>query len=175
MATIRCGKCSRTHESVQAVRLCYGATVPTQPSSNIFAAPSPSLAAAGDSVAQQMAASVMSQLHALRDQVNEGHYAVQDGDTLRFLRVSVRSAAPRGVSGSHGRRVFLDEQASDELYPVRAVARQIALLRLIVADPRAALVRYGHEIGKCGVCNRTLTDADSRAAGIGPTCASRLS
>lgn len=38
-----------------------------------------------------------------------------------------------------------------------------------------AMVRYGHEIGSCGVCGRTLTDEQSRAAGIGPICAGKLS
>jgi len=38
---------------------------------------------------------------------------------------------------------------------------------------RAAVVRYGKEIGECGICGRTLTDEESRAAGIGPVCAGR--
>lgn len=42
-----------------------------------------------------------------------------------------------------------------------------------MADPEAALIRYGLEIGRCGHCNRVLTDASSRAAGIGPVCAGK--
>jgi uncharacterized protein DUF6011 len=35
------------------------------------------------------------------------------------------------------------------------------------------MVRYGQELGECGHCGRTLTDEASRAAGIGPVCASK--
>lgn len=36
--------------------------------------------------------------------------------------------------------------------------------------PEAAAAKYGQEIGQCGMCNRTLTDEESRALGIGPVC-----
>lgn len=47
------------------------------------------------------------------------------------------------------------------------------LLLKVLADPVGAAQRYGLELGECSVCGRTLTDADSRAAGIGPKCAER--
>lgn len=37
-----------------------------------------------------------------------------------------------------------------------------------------ALAAYGRHLGRCGVCSRHLTDEASRAAGIGPVCASRI-
>lgn len=46
-----------------------------------------------------------------------------------------------------------------------------ALYEKVVSDPEAAMARFGHEIGRCGYCGRTLTDAESRARGIGPVCA----
>lgn len=63
-------------------------------------------------------------------------------------------------------------QASDELHPVHASA-QDAIIAKIAADPRAASIRYGQELGECGRCGRTLTDETSRAAGIGPVCATK--
>jgi hypothetical protein len=57
-----------------------------------------------------------------------------------------------------------------------AAAQAVALLERIacVDSIPAAIVTYGVELGVCGRCGRHLTDEDSRAAGIGPDCASRL-
>ncbi len=54
------------------------------------------------------------------------------------------------------------------------IATPVGILAGILVDPRAATVLYGRELGVCGVCSRTLTDESSRAAGIGPVCASRF-
>lgn len=40
---------------------------------------------------------------------------------------------------------------------------------------KAAVLAYAKETGKCGVCNTTLTDPKSIAAGIGPVCAKKYS
>lgn len=40
-------------------------------------------------------------------------------------------------------------------------------------DPKAAAVAYGKTFGRCSVCNRELTDAESVANGIGPVCAAK--
>lgn len=42
--------------------------------------------------------------------------------------------------------------------------------KIIAADPKAAMMRYGQELGECGHCYRTLTNDESRALGIGPRC-----
>jgi len=97
-------------------------------------------------------------------QVEDGRYAVQEDGVLRFFRVK------------NGRRpgfVFLDIQASDEWHAIRNVSRIHAVLALIAQDAQAAMIRYGHELGECGRCGRTLTDEASRAAGIGPICISK--
>jgi Family of unknown function (DUF6011) len=100
--------------------------------------------------------------------VADGHYALVDADGVtKFYEVN----SP--TQGKWAGRTFVAVQASDERYPIRGAAAK-AILAAIAADPKAALVRYGHAIGKCGVCNRTLTDEASRAAGIGPVCAGRL-
>jgi hypothetical protein len=55
--------------------------------------------------------------------------------------------------------------------PAQAVESLRAMLDL---DLPAAAVLYGREIGVCCLCQRTLTDEASRAAGIGPDCAKRF-
>ena len=47
-------------------------------------------------------------------------------------------------------------------------------LTAIVADPKAALVRYAELTSRCGVCGRKLEDEDSVARGIGPVCAAKV-
>lgn len=96
--------------------------------------------------------------------VADGRYAVEENGSLKFFKVK------------NGRRpgfVFLDVQASDEWYPVRNVSRIHSILLLIAKDEEAAMIRYGHALGVCGRCGRTLTDEASRAAGIGPICAAK--
>lgn len=44
------------------------------------------------------------------------------------------------------------------------------LLNEIAADPEKFKGLYGQRVGKCGNCHKRLTDAQSRARGIGPEC-----
>jgi hypothetical protein len=70
--------------------------------------------------------------------------------------------------------VFLDVQASDFFYPIKDKSHRISVFEEILKDPVSAMNEYGIRIGRCGVCNRTLTAHDSRLRGIGPICADRL-
>lgn len=89
--------------------------------------------------------------------VAAGYYAVEGEDgALKFYRVS-----DRGVS----------VQASSDFHRVPGDAATI--LDKIAVDPAGAAARYGTELGRCGRCNRVLTDETSRAFGIGPDCRSR--
>jgi hypothetical protein len=97
-------------------------------------------------------------------EVADGRYAVEEDGTLKFFKVK---------NGGRPGFVFLDIQASDEWHAVRNVTRIREIVALIAQDPQAAMIRYGHELGECGRCGRTLTDEASRAAGIGPICASK--
>jgi hypothetical protein len=65
------------------------------------------------------------------------------------------------------------QQHSDDFVAI-STERQERAAQAINADRRAALVRYGREIGKCGVCTKTLTNPVSLAEGIGPVCGGRL-
>lgn len=102
--------------------------------------------------------------------VPNGYYAVPDAseaDRIHYYRVSRRTVGMRDY-------VNVQEMASDELYPVRPWQRANGVLEAIrAAGPRDAATLFGTTIGRCCRCGRTLTDADSRAAGIGPDCAGK--
>lgn len=101
--------------------------------------------------------------------VPAGRYAVinPSSGVTEFYRVD------RPEDGKWAGYVFVKQQASDDLYPVKGARRDEVLGRIAV-DPQAAMIRYGHELGRCGNCGRTLTDEVSRAMGIGPDCAAKL-
>jgi hypothetical protein len=159
---------AHTHENVAQARACWlgapAAPVATlaQPTTGHRVAMAVD---ARENGAEDMASPARGGHHS-HVQVPDGRYAVTlaGEDTLRFFRV--KAGHKTGV-------VFVDEQASDDMWPVRDRARRVAILAAIASDPAAAGVRYGQALGVCGVCGRTLTDEASRAAGIGPVCAAR--
>lgn len=97
-------------------------------------------------------------------EVEDGRYAVEEDGVLKFFKVK---------NGNRAGFVFLDIQASDDWHSIRDLGRIRRIVALIAQDANAAMIRYGHELGECGRCGRTLTDEASRAAGIGPVCASK--
>lgn len=100
--------------------------------------------------------------------VPAGHYAIKSltgNNDLDFFRVD------RPTEGPWKDRTFVKQVIGG--HPEFAVRgrRAIEVLEAILAaGTREAAVLYGREIGRCYVCNRTLTDDASRAAGIGPVC-----
>jgi len=102
-------------------------------------------------------------------EVDEGRYAVEVDGVLKFYKID------KPTEGRWSGYTFLKVQASDDFYPVKSPASKAAIFALIAADAKAATIRYGQELGVCGVCGRTLTDEASRAAGIGPVCAAKKS
>lgn len=89
-------------------------------------------------------------------------------DKLRFFQIDTP------LRGKWAGCVFTKEQAGDDLYKVRDIVREEAVLRAVIADALGCLERYGLELGACGLCGRTLTDEESRARGIGPVCIDKL-
>lgn len=99
-----------------------------------------------------------------RPQVIDGFYAVNtDAGHLAFYRVEVSKKGFYTVS----------LQTSDELTSLPWSTAKSVLAK-IEQDPKEAAIRYGKELGVCGVCNRTLTNEESRARGIGPICADKF-
>lgn len=69
---------------------------------------------------------------------------------------------------------YLGRVTAGKFVPSRDGSAREAEMLAILQDPKAAAVKHGKLTGSCSVCNRTLTDADSVAAGIGPICATRM-
>lgn len=102
--------------------------------------------------------------------IPDGRYAVTGNDgSTDFYRITTGAPESRWA----GRR-FLQLQLSDN-YETVAQPTRSAVIRKIIADtPKACAIRYGMEIGRCAICDRTLTNPESIARGIGPICAERV-
>lgn len=77
--------------------------------------------------------------------------------------------------------VFVKQQISDQESRLGAqrpgqtyVGQWPNLINRVLEDIPAAVIRYGKELGVCGVCGRTLTNDESREMGIGPVCLNNL-
>ncbi len=125
---------------------------------------------AGSDVRPVLPAAVVKQAMKPELTVPEGRYAIEDptdSNKLRFIKVD------KPKDGKWAGRTFISVQASDDFWPLKDWAKRDEVLRLISVDIKTAMLRYGTELGVCGQCGRTLTDAESRAAGIGPICAGK--
>jgi hypothetical protein len=98
-----------------------------------------------------------------------GRYAVVDpmDDVLKFYHVD------KPTEGKWAGYTFLSVRASDERYPIKNTEHKKSIMGEIAKDPKEASMRFGRELGQCGICGRTLTDEQSRARGIGPICAAK--
>lgn len=149
MASITCANCKATHHSVAEVRSCF---------------------TGGGVVTKTRSAHSVSTTPALRPsavRVPNGWYAINFDGRMRFFKVETPT------TGRWDGYTFVKEQAGDDFFPIRGRERRQEVLAHIGLNPAAASKAYGREIGKCGVCGRTLTHPDSIASGIGPVCASK--
>lgn len=105
------------------------------------------------------------------DVVPAGRYAIEteDGATnaLAFYKVD------RPTEGKWAGRVFVKLMVSDDEQRLSYATQRAVLAKIAEVGAIQASARYGHEIGECGVCGRTLTNDESRARGIGPVCAAK--
>lgn len=94
-----------------------------------------------------------------------GYYALTAPDgKVHFYRVE------RPTKGKWAGRTFIMEQAGDEFFKIEPRQRCYALLTMIAEDPDEAGHLYADTLERCTRCGRTLTDAVSRAAAMGPDC-----
>lgn len=105
----------------------------------------------------------------------EGTIYVAVGEPLQFFKVD------HVADGKWAGWVFVKRQAGDVFDRIGSQrpggtykGAFAELLEQVVGDTPAAMQAYGREIGRCGNCNRTLTDEESRSRGIGPDCWDRL-
>lgn len=97
--------------------------------------------------------------------VPQGSYAVT-ADAGHTVFVYVK----RYPSGAY----LVFQQVSDDQVRMSKIASRATLGKILEQGIKESSVRYGKELGICGVCGRTLTNEASREAGIGPVCASKL-
>ena len=101
------------------------------------------------------------------EQVPSGRYAITSGgdNDLAFYKVDWVTDGPG--AGQVFVKLVVGGHADTR------VARKLVagvLDRIAEAGPVEAMARYGRELGYCGRCGRHLTDEESRAYGLGPTC-----
>jgi hypothetical protein len=105
-----------------------------------------------------------------KHRVPRGRYALDTGGAVHFKNDTTFFKLWVGTRGGWK----LSVQVSDEEYPIDSWDTKRWVIEQIAADPESAMRLYGHELGKCGMCGRTLTNDESRALGIGPVCRTRL-
>lgn len=168
-----CAHCKQSHPSVADVRVCATkAGVLALPGTETRLNPAPTgvarARAAGLTVSGPGAKITFADARLLLPNVPTSYYATKGYMGLwEFYRVD------RPQTGKWAGYIFVKRQASDDFYPVKG-ANALAVIAKIAADPSKAVRDYGHQLGRCGICHRTLTVAASIEAGIGPVCASRL-
>jgi hypothetical protein len=105
-----------------------------------------------------------------------GSYAVENAEgNLTFIQVD------RPADGKWAGWSFVRQQLGPNMQRLGAqrpggTYRGVwaALLAKVLEDPQEAMRRYGLELGRCGHCHLELTNAESRAYGIGPVCRKAL-
>ena len=107
--------------------------------------------------------------------------AAADGEGVMFLKLRLdtfeftpdRSNAAEVWVKEAG--VWLGKTEGGKFTRFRACNdEQQARIVAACADPEAAARAYGLRFGSCSCCGRTLTNAESRALGIGPICRSKF-
>lgn len=98
------------------------------------------------------------------EDVPDGRYAVEIDGQLVFVKVDVVEF------GKWAGWTFVSQQVSDDFIRMSRDRQNAALDQVRQDGAERAATRYGRELGVCGVCARTLTNENSREAGIGPVC-----
>lgn len=158
-----------THETVAQVRECTFGSVSASysPNKGTYAPVIQKAIARDTKPAYTQPKTVVPPATPSTPQVRDGYYAITEGyDKPHFFRV--KNGRKPGV-------VFLDEQASDDLFPVRNRTRRTEILATIAKDPAKAMALYGELIGRCARCHRVLTDHKNPYfhMGLGPECGSK--
>ena len=102
-------------------------------------------------------------------EIPAGRYAYTgtEGHTV-FVKVD------RPTEGRWAGYTFVGQQIGDDVVRISRDHQAAALFAIAQAGIAVSAARYGHELGICGVCGRTLTNEESRDAGIGPVCRANM-
>jgi hypothetical protein len=108
-----------------------------------------------------------------KEAIPDGYYALRDlegyKNEINFFRINTGKKGGRW----EGFQFVTHIVAGEHNHAIKGDARGKVFVAIINQDAKKARELYGQEIGRCGVCNRMLTDDTSRALGIGPVCAGR--
>lgn len=164
MASIKCGACKGTHDSVQSVRNCYD-------SKN-----------AGNDVEaiqrrhERQALTPLDRIRAASAKlpdVDRMRYAIVRDNTVEGTRFNFYQV-DRPQTGKWRGYTFVKQMLSEELVRVSSMGASAEILEQIAQDPQKAASDFGLQTEKCGHCHRRLTRDDSRQRGYGPDCAAKL-
>lgn len=104
------------------------------------------------------------------NRVPRGRYALDTSGHPNFINNT--TFFKLWVGARNGWKVFV--QASDDEFEVDFWDKKRWVIEAIAKAPEESMALYGRELGKCGMCGRTLTNDESRELGIGPVCRSKL-
>jgi hypothetical protein len=94
-------------------------------------------------------------------------YALRKADgAVTFFEVSE-------YRGAHRIQMLVGAPGSYQRYPMKLKLQFMALTH-ILADPTAAIKLFADEANCCSRCHSPLTDATSRATGLGPVCRTKV-
>lgn len=103
--------------------------------------------------------------------VPEGRYALPTlegaDNEIAFYRVD------RPTEGRWAGKVFACRLSGGEEIKLGRDGTARLVTKIAQFGPELASALYGQNIGRCGICNITLTNDVSRARGIGPKCAAK--
>ena len=115
--------------------------------------------------------------NALVDTLPGGTYAVPSitgTNDLTFFRIAVNQGRmnPANKGKKYFRHIVGGHNEDDMKVSPSFVIKAVKAAQAV--GPAQAQATYGLSIGACGHCGRELTDARSRAIGLGPDCAAKL-
>lgn len=178
MSNIKCAHCKGYHSSVQMVKNCMILSYKplaevkiSEPSETRKSDHTPEWGQGAKEAAREGLTALLS--------APAGRYALAEGvnnddglQIVKFYKID------RPTEGKWKGYTFLKHLVANGVdlaeYPIRNPEMKREILAAIAADVEGATALYGQELGCCGRCNRPLTDDESRARGIGPTCAARM-
>lgn len=168
---VKCGNCKGYHENSAGVKQCYGNSgkLPNAELPQTYDAPGASQLTA--TPVREHRPSPVDEIRAAARRlpnVATAYYAIETDGVFKFYRVD------RPQDGRWKGYTFVKVQASDDFHPIKNLTTAASILTAIAFDAQKAATDYGHQLGRCGICNRTLTDAVSIERGIGPVCASKV-
>lgn len=95
-------------------------------------------------------------------------------DTFVFTPAAASSRNPGAIYVKED-GTYLGKIANGRFHKVRECSEdQARRIAEVARDPSEAARAYGLRTGSCSICGRELTNAESRARGIGPICAGRM-